>query len=178
MKKFITLISMSAILFAAIALIACGGNAGAFDPGNNVPTRSELLGNWVLIETTHRSGQASGLMACFNSGATHRPGTNTWPGWAGGYFIAFREDGTFSEQNFWNFDLTTLNGTFTLDGQNLHLMTHMAQPTFVFVASRQISISGNTLTMTYTRSQDGIWHYRHTFARSGDAPPAGGGNFT
>ncbi|MCL2375052.1 MAG: hypothetical protein FWC82_00785 [Firmicutes bacterium] len=161
-KKYLLLpVIILALCLPLFALTGCG----SFSVGRNAPSFEQLLGNWELTETRYRGG--------FDFGSTYRPGTTTWPGWAGGYFIYFAYDGTFAEQNFWNFDLTTLTGTFSIEGSSLTLSTTGRQGAFVFVGNREVSISddGDTLTMVYTRVQDGTWHYRHIFARTGGGPP-------
>jgi len=159
-KKILLLpVLVLALLIPAFVLTGCGGSYSA---SGNAPTAEQLTGRWNLTQTQYRG---SGFLA---SATTHRPGTTTPPGWTGGYFISFDADGSFSEQNFWNFALTTLNGTFELNDRNLTLTTSGSQGEWVFVGDRQVGISndGNTLTMTYTRRQNGTWHYRHTFERA------------
>ena len=161
MKKRILLLPVIALALLA-PLIIMTGCFGGYSVGGNTPTVEELTGRWELTETRHRGAIGGPIFA-----TTHRPGATAWPGWTGGYFIEFGADGTFSEQNFWNFDLSTLTGTFVLDGRDLTLTTSGRRGDWVFVGDRRIGISrdGNTLTMVYRREQLGTWNYRHTFER-------------
>jgi len=182
MKKFIKPLTI-ALVFCTMLLgftfigAGCGGGSGPFEhhSGRYPPAKDQLIGSWELIETSHRS-DVGGLLGCISGSVTHRPGSTHYPGWLGGYFIAFRDDGTFSEQNFWNYYLNTINGTWSLsDNGSLALNNFAPQIPWSFIGLRHLSLCENYLIMTYTRHQYGTWHYIHTFIRTGDAPPPTGG---
>jgi len=121
---------------------------GAYDSGPSVSLA--IAGRWNLTETYYGE-------------VTTRPGDLLW---IFEYFISFsgtETSGTFTEVNFWN--PIEMSGTWTLNGSSLVLtLTGEDAGTFAFASQRTISISGNTMTMTYNRPMFGM--YRHTFVRA------------
>ena len=156
LKKLLILPIILILLSAPVSMLA---GCGCFSVSGTAPDRAQLVGRWQLTQTRYRGN--------IGSGRTFAPGSTAHPGWSGGYFIEFFENGTFSEQNFWNLDGTRLSGTFILEGNSLKLTTTGTQDEWEFVGTRHVGISsdGNTLTMTYTRNQGAAWHYLHTFTR-------------
>ena len=164
MKKFTTTL-VATIMVAMFALVLVGCGIG------QAPEQDQLVGRWNLtrIETGGLPREQSDLRV-------QEPGSSFW---ASGYFIEFDADGNFSEIDFWNWRGTTVisSGTFALDGNDLTLTRTggVAAGTmpYRFVGDRRVGISsdGNTLTMTYTRTQTILgqqarWDYTLTFERA------------
>jgi len=115
------------------------------------PTAQQLVGTWNLTATRYRGG---GTISS-SSGS-----------WIRNFNIVFNADGTFTELNYWN-ENSVLSGNWQLNGHDLGMTrTGGTVGQYVFVPDRQVGLSGNTLTITYTRTQGGnTWHYRHTYTR-------------
>jgi len=129
------------VMTAVLAAMVLAGSAYA-------QTAAQLHGRWNLAEYT-----TSGM-------GTARPGDEAW---TTNYFIVFNTDGTFIEQGFWT-PLFVAFGTWALSGRTLTLTLDGEDGgVFSFVRTRTLTISGNTLTMEYSRPG---WNYTARFARS------------
>jgi len=129
------------VMATALAALVLASNVYA-------QTAAQLHGRWNLSEYT-----TSGM-------GTARPGDDTW---TTNYFIVFNPDGTFVEQNFWT-PLFVAFGTWTLSGRTLTLtLDGNDGGAFTFVRTRTLTLSGNNLTMEYSRPG---WNYTARFTRS------------
>jgi len=153
-KKLMTMAVLVIVLtFSGIIMVGCGPVSFS----GNIPNEpSQLHGRWDLTETHYTPGMFT----------RSRPGSADW---TGGYFIEFNSNGSFFEKNFWNWT-NTVSGNWFLSGGSLTLnRTQGSDGELVFVSSRTVQISedGNTLRITYTRSQDGsTWNYTDTYERA------------
>ena len=100
----------------------------------------QLFGRWNLTQITHNPGNV-----------TQTPQSLDW---IFDYHITLNDDNTFSEINFWNWNVHT--GTWALNGNTLTLTRQTGTTPlggYAFVSIRNISLSSdtNTMTMTYTR---------------------------
>jgi len=172
MKKFLTTFVVLALATVmAVGLTACG-RGWTPDVGAS-PERDQLNGRWNLTRiVTEGMPPADAYLRIIQNGHMY---------WTGDYFIEFDEDGNFSELDFWNwfdFDVTVSYGTFELSGNNLTLTRAggiaPASMEYGFLGNRFVGISsdGNTLTISYRRSQgnyggrnNNFWVYTMTFTR-------------
>ncbi|MCL2846792.1 MAG: lipocalin family protein [Firmicutes bacterium] len=159
MKKKLVVAAVMAIIMVVPMVMLTGCGRG--------PSSEDLHGRWELTET--RQGPS-------NNEQTFRPGSLTW---LGGYFIEFRADGTFTEVDFWNRTAGTIPpegisiGTWSINNRGRLSMTRtggIATLPFVFIGTREVSLDGNTLTMSYRRRVPGTsnnyWNYTHVFTRA------------
>ena len=148
MKKIgISVVLVLMLIAATFLLTACG----AFNVSGEAPTATQLHGRWNVTRTQYR-----GIFENYSSNDTSS------------YYIIFNADGSFVERNIWSGHST---GTWTLEGSFLTLVRvggtgGTGLSGFLFVGDRQVGFEGDTLTMTYTRTEPSTWHYLHTLTRA------------
>jgi|GEM_PF-1642464 len=140
-KKIIMLIAILTIaVMSGVMFTGCGFSGG------EVSNQSELYGRWRLVSTRWSSG-----FMC----STSSVGSNT------NHYILFNDDGTFSENNYWQ---GTQSGTWTFDASS---STITLSGRFGHSRTVQINNDGDRIQLEFDALWEGAnFSYRNVYQRA------------